>query len=304
MPDTEIITRPAGVIAQLDRARHALAECRTDFERLRIRDNAKAVQEAARILERRDIQQQAARLVLDAEFAIKQANPPSQGRRNDLNFGNQKSEVKPRTLSHIRQSLPETKAELDTAADRIIERGDIPTRKAVREEIKPPHVSRNTGENEWYTPAHLIEDARHVLGRIDYDPASSGIANETVKADTYDTEKTDGLSKPWSGRVWMNPPYAQPLIRQFCDKLADEYEAGRVDQAVALVNNATETEWAQRLMALSDCICLLRGRVRFLDPDGKPGAPLQGQMVVGIGVSMERFRERFIERGIVFDASA
>jgi hypothetical protein len=79
-----------------------------------------------------------------------------------------------------------------------------------------------TGENEWYTPAKYIEMARKVLGEIDLDPASSLAANDTVKAKEW---FDDGLTKPWRGRVWMNPPYAQPLIGQFITKLVEERSA-------------------------------------------------------------------------------
>lgn len=62
--------------ARLDQARTALIQARTDFGRIKIRDAAKAVQVAAEILERKDIQVQASILVSDAERAIAQANPP------------------------------------------------------------------------------------------------------------------------------------------------------------------------------------------------------------------------------------
>ena len=63
-------------IAPLDQARAALAECRTDLERLRLRDVGRAAQAAALILERRDVQVSASLLVQDAERAIHEANPP------------------------------------------------------------------------------------------------------------------------------------------------------------------------------------------------------------------------------------
>jgi len=55
----------------------ALAEATNDFQRLQIRDVAKAVAAAAKILEHREIQVQAANLVMDAERAIAKANPPN-----------------------------------------------------------------------------------------------------------------------------------------------------------------------------------------------------------------------------------
>ena len=70
------------LLPQLDEAHQALQACTTDFARLRIRDTARAVQAAAAVLGRRDIQVMAAELVGDAERAIAQANPP-QLRKSD-----------------------------------------------------------------------------------------------------------------------------------------------------------------------------------------------------------------------------
>lgn len=64
------------VPARLDRARKALAAARDDFERLRIRDQARAATAAAAVLQRHDIQVSAARLIMEAERAIAFANPP------------------------------------------------------------------------------------------------------------------------------------------------------------------------------------------------------------------------------------
>lgn len=149
---------------------------------------------------------------------------------------------------------------------------------------KQAHVSHNSGNNEWYTPAEYIEVARQAMGGIDTDPASNDIANKTVKADVYYTSETNGLDKDWYGNVWLNPPYSQPLIQQFADKLVDEYKKGNVKQACVLVNNATETKWFRTIASVSSYIWFTAGRVKFIDKDGNAsGAPLQGQAFLYIG---------------------
>lgn len=95
------------------------------------------------------------------------------------------------------------------------------------------HVGQNSGENEWYTPAPIIEAARAVLGDIDLDPASTEAANSTVKAAQFFSAEDNGLDQAWHGRVWMNPPYSQPLVQQFADKLVTSVKAGDVTATAA-----------------------------------------------------------------------
>jgi len=161
------------------------------------------------------------------------------------------------------------------------------------------HVSHNSGQNEWYTPAEFIDAATAAFnGIIDCDPASSEIANQTVNASTFCTKEQDGLSKRWFGNVWMNPPYAQPLISQFCEALAQRYEDGEIAAAIVLVNNGTETSWFQRLAGVASAICFPRTRIKFIDANGDPrGAPLQGQAILYAGDEPKRFVEEFQKFG-------
>lgn len=160
------------------------------------------------------------------------------------------------------------------------------------------HVGNNSGNNEWYTPPAYIEAARRVLGEIELDPASSEVANRTVQAATIYTAEDNGLAQSWpSCRIWMNPPYAQPLISQFSEKLAEAVENGA--EAIVLVNNATETAWFQRLGEVCSAICFPRTRIRFLDPMGNPGAPLQGQAIVYCGDEADTFAREFGAYGLV-----
>lgn len=159
-------------------------------------------------------------------------------------------------------------------------------------QVKKPHVSNNSGNNEWYTPIKFLNIARKVMGSIDTDPATSEVANKNVKATTIYTEEDSGLEQEWLGNVWMNPPYAQPLIQQFSDKLIEEIEKENTKQAMVLVNNATETKWFNTLSSKAKAIWFMRGRVKFIDAEGRStGAPLQGQAILYFGKNVDRFIE-------------
>lgn len=174
-------------------------------------------------------------------------------------------------------------------ADRI-EQGEKP--KEVIAEVKSkPHVSYNSGNNEWYTPKDIIDVAREAMGSIDIDPASSDIANEIVQAPEYYTYETNGLDKPLHGNVWMNPPYSSDLLDKFITKIVEERSS--YDQAIVLVNNATETQWFAKLISVSSAVCFPRSRVKFYMPDGKTGAPLQGQALIYIGSEPGKFLNAF-----------
>lgn len=230
-------------------------------------------------------------------------------------------------LNVSRPSVQRAREVIDNGAPELVaavERGDVSVSAAATAATLPPdeqrevvaeieagekasevikrhvHVAQNSGNNEWYTPPRFIDGARRVMGSIDTDPATSEIANKTVGASRWFTESDDGRVQPWAGNVWMNPPYAQPLIADFCEALASKAEAGEIAQACVLVNNGTETAWAQRLMSVASAVLFPKSRVRFLDPSGAPsGAPLQGQALIYVGERWREFCEEFSSDGVV-----
>lgn len=173
-------------------------------------------------------------------------------------------------------------------------------REVARDAVRKAHVSYNGGNCEWYTPAEIVEAARAVLGGIDLDPASTEAANEVVQATTYYTAEQDGLTRPWAGRVWMNPPYASGLIERFTEKLWEEVIAGRIEAACVLTNNATETKWFTTLASVASAVCFPEGRVKFWSPGKDSATPLQGQAVIYIGDNEAAFSREFEEIGTVW----
>jgi phage N-6-adenine-methyltransferase len=155
-----------------------------------------------------------------------------------------------------------------------------------------------TGENEWFTPTEYIVLARKVLGTIDLDPATSAEAQKTIKAKAYFTKTDNGLTREWPGRVWLNPPYAQPHIADFVSKLCAEYKAKRTTQAILLTHNYTDNAWFHEIAANATAICFTRGRVKFYEGD-KVAAPTQGQAFSYFGSAVKKFASVFAGVGFV-----
>lgn len=160
-----------------------------------------------------------------------------------------------------------------------------------------------TGEVEWYTPRPYLDAAITVMGGIDLDPASSEPAQEHVRASSYFTREDDGLTQRWYGRVFLNPPYAMPTVREFAAKLVTSFIDGDIDEAILLTNNATDTEWFHMAARACSAICFTRGRISFLQArDGElleKTAPTHGQAFFYFGPNDHTFEKVFSQHGIV-----
>lgn len=168
-----------------------------------------------------------------------------------------------------------------------------------RESTGSFHVSNK--ENDWYTPPEYIEATRAVLGDIDLDPATSDFAQQTVRAKQYFTKEDNSLDKPWRGKVWMNPPYSMPEIKSFAEKIVEEFNSGRVSEAIVLTNNSSDTQWFHALLNTSCIACLPSSRVKFYNPDSEVMATRQGQTLFYFGENKAKFAEVFSSFGAIVE---
>lgn len=187
---------------------------------------------------------------------------------------------------------------LDDAVQSIGEDTPPANEEETQADEQKPLICLNTGNNEWYTPADIIEAARTVLGDIDLDPASCELANQTVKATKFFSADDNGLAQEWSGRIWLNPPYSnkgEAPLKKFVDKLIEsDFEA-----AIVLTDSSTETGWFAKLAEYSAGICFTTRRIKFFRPDGSQGNgnPTRGSALFYFGNAPDKFFEIFQQFG-------
>jgi phage N-6-adenine-methyltransferase len=163
------------------------------------------------------------------------------------------------------------------------------------------YAARGRDSNAWFTPAKYVNAARAVLDGIDLDPFSSEEANRVVKAKRFYSEKDDAFRKPWKARaLWMNPPYAGAACKAAVLRFLEEWRSDSFQEAVFLVNNATETQWFQKALKAADAVCLTDHRIAFWNADGKAvSGNTRGQAFFYFGPNAQHFARAFAAFGAV-----
>lgn len=198
----------------------------------------------------------------------------------------------------VQQNAPEVHEQVKAGrvplavAERIAKEPDAEKRAAKLNQLDTGARSDDAGDS-WGTPPEWIDLARKTMGDIDCDPASNNEAQQVVKAKVFYTKDTNGLEKPWKGRVWKNPPYSQPLVTQFAEKLIAELDNGNATQACVLVNNATDARFLQLMLSRCSAALFPRGRIPFLIPGSGESltGTRQGQAFLYFGPNVDRFAE-------------
>jgi hypothetical protein len=154
--------------------------------------------------------------------------------------------------------------------------------------------------NVWLTPPHILK----ALGPFDLDPCAAPEPRPWPTAARHYNEAKDGLSSPWDGFCWVNPPYG-PHTGAWLARTAEH------GHGIALTFARTETRYFfEHAWGKAGGLFFLKGRVRFCRPDGAAGAtapapsvllgygdealrrlatsPLQGHLVVAAAAMLSR----------------
>jgi hypothetical protein len=130
--------------------------------------------------------------------------------------------------------------------------------------------------SDWYTPPSIFA----ALGLVfDLDPCSPG-PGHWVPAHKIYTKADDGLRQPWTGCVFMNPPFGgrHGHVPWLCKFL--EHADG-----VAIVRAYTSSDWWHQYVApRAETLLFPKGKTKFHRPDGSIGsAPGHGVALIGMG---------------------
>lgn len=159
---------------------------------------------------------------------------------------------------------------------------------AASQKTKTLETLTSSKSDEHYTPTNIISAAREVMGEIDLDPMSCKVANKTVGAEKFYSKENDGLTKPWAGRVWLNPAFS--LANEAVSKLIQSHLAREVTEAILLIKAAPDTTRHQLLAALP--FCEWRGRIKFIADGNSQVAPF-AVLIFYLGDNFPKFKEVF-----------
>lgn len=176
---------------------------------------------------------------------------------------------------------------------------------------KKANWADKSGRNSiWLTPPQLLVPVGSYFpgGRIPLDPAT--LPSNPTNAERFFTERDDGLTRPWDGPVFVNPPYSRtrksqrvPPIRLWAAKIHEEALRGQEILALLPCGARFSTAyWQDCILGAKElnALCFIRGRVKFINGrTGKIGKQnTYDSMFYGFNVSWRRFKKAFSALGV------
>jgi transcriptional regulator with XRE-family HTH domain len=151
-------------------------------------------------------------------------------------------------------------------------------------------AAASSNHHGWTTPPEILDLLYGVVGgQFDLDPCSPVRTgpDTPVKARVHYIATDDGLSLPWSGTVFMNPPYGK-CLPLWMAKAKGEVACGSASAIFGLVPARTDTKWWHDNVAGVADVYMLKGRLAF--GDGASSAPFPSAIVVWAAYPEHRAR--------------
>ena len=115
----------------------------------------------------------------------------------------------------------------------------------------------SSASNEWETPREFF-DAVDAVFHFTLDVCAD---SSNAKCARYYTKAENGLSQPWSGACWMNPPYGRGIglwVRK-----AHESGLDGKTVVVCLLPARTDTRWWHGCVIPHAAVRFVKGRIKF-----------------------------------------
>nr|DAP69524.1 MAG TPA: DNA N-6-adenine-methyltransferase [Caudoviricetes sp.] len=126
----------------------------------------------------------------------------------------------------------------------------------------------------WETPQELFEELNNEF-HFALDVCATA---ENAKCEKYYTPEIDGLSQPWNGTVWCNPPYGRQIGKWvFAASVASGVRNATV---VMLLPARTDTRWFHDYIYQKERVEIrfIKGRLKF--GGSKNGAPFPSMICI------------------------
>lgn len=149
--------------------------------------------------------------------------------------------------------------------------------------------------DHWGTPESVLAPIRDFFGgQIDLDPCSN--ENSLVGALNTFNAAQDGLSKPWIGKVFVNPPYSCGQLIKWTKKCYISSLNPLMCEVILLIPVATSTVYWQTFVTQANQILFYNKRIRFV---GAGGGARFDSCLVYYGCRGEDFKQVFSPQGWV-----
>ena len=134
-------------------------------------------------------------------------------------------------------------------------------------------VMFSSATDNWATPQDFFDELNAEF-HFDLDVCADEINH---KCDKYYTKEQDGLTMPWKGIVWCNPPYGREIGQWVRKALFASVNGATV---VMLSPARTDTKWFHDYIYKRDNVEIrfVRGRLKF--GNSKNSAPFPSMVVV------------------------